>query len=34
MKAISSGIGGGTLNTITTGDAIKESWCDFMTLNV
>jgi len=34
MQAISLGIGSGAVKEITIGDAIKESWCDFMTVDV
>ena len=34
MTAISQGIGSGAVNEMTIGDAIKESWCDFMTVDI
>lgn len=34
MQSISDGIGNGTVNDITIGQALTESWCDFMTINV
>jgi len=34
MQAISDGIGNGTVDEISIGQAIKSSWCDFMTINV
>jgi len=34
MQAISDGIGSGAVSEITIGQAIKESWCDFMTIDV
>ena len=34
MQAISDGIGNGTVNEISIGDALKYSWCEFMTIDV
>jgi len=34
MTAISEGIGSGAVRDITIGEAIKEAWCDFMTIDV
>jgi adenylate kinase len=34
MQSISDGIGNGTINQMTIGDAIKKPWCDFMTVNI